>query len=212
MSRMPFQSRRAFMRRSALGILGLSAGSLRAAEWRADRSDPQDRPFAFVSRAAWADTDPRLDRLHRADGFSRLTIHHTGTQSNFHTHRNAVHVDLDGILTGHMDLNYGDIGYHFVIDYAGRVWEGRSLDYEGAHVGRHNRGNIGVMLLGNFERQEPAPAQVAAMVRLAEDLRLRFAIARREVYGHRDLGHSLCPGRLLYPEVQKLKARIRRHS
>lgn len=193
------------MRRSALGILGLSAGSLRAAELRADRAEPEDRPFAVVPRVAWADRAPRLDRLHRADGFNRLTIHHTGTRSNFHTNRNAVHVDLDAIMTGHMNLNYGDIGYHFVIDYAGRVWEGRSLDYEGAHVGRHNRGNIGVMLLGNFERQAPAPTQVAAMVRLAEELRMRFAITRREVYGHRDLGHSLCPGRLLYPEVQKLK-------
>ena len=200
-------SRRAFLRKSALGLIALSAAPTLGADLRADRSAPDESPFLFVPRAAWADRPPRLDRLYGADGFNRLTIHHTGAQSNFHTNRNAVHVDLDGIMNGHMNLNYGDIGYHLMIDYAGRVWEGHSLDYEGAHVGRHNRGNIGVMLLGNFERQEPAPSQVAAMGRLSEQLRMRFAISRHEIYGHRDLGHSLCPGRLLYPEVQRLKAK-----
>ena len=120
--------------------------------------------------------------------------------------RNTVAYDLQAIQAGHLRRNYGDIGYHFVVDYAGCVWEGRSLEYEGAHVSHHNDGNIGVMLLGNFERQHPSERQLAGMRVLIAALQEDRRIARRRVYGHRDLGQSLCPGRHLYAHVVRLRA------
>jgi N-acetyl-anhydromuramyl-L-alanine amidase AmpD len=91
------------------------------------------------------------------------------------------------------------------LDYAGRVWEGRSLVYEGAHVVCQNERNIGIMLLGNFEAQSPSPAQRESVKRLIALLRERYKIKPHRVFGHCDLGHSVCPGRHLYAFVRGIR-------
>ena len=133
-------------------------------------------------------------------------MHHAGTGINRHRTQASVTSDLTGILSAHMEQGYGDIGYHLAVDYVGRVWEGRSLSYEGAHVLSENEANIGVLLLGNFERQRPSLAQLSAMEDLVRILRHHFRISARRVYGHRDLGSSLCPGAHPYPYVRSMRA------
>ncbi|MBN2301700.1 MAG: N-acetylmuramoyl-L-alanine amidase, partial [Lentisphaerae bacterium] len=137
--------------------------------------------------------------------YDRLTIHHEGNAVNYNTDLQTVTRDLKGILISHVDLGYGDIAYHLVIDRAGRVWEGRSLMYEGAHVSGQNEKNIGVMLLGNFEEQKPSEEQIAAMKLLVSLLRNRYRIKKHRIYGHCDLGPSLCPGKHLYEHVVALR-------
>ena len=97
------------------------------------------------------------------------------------------------------------VGYHFAVDCVGRVWEARSLAYEGAHVLGANAANIGIMLLGNFEKQYPSLAQLASMERLVQLLQRYYAVPSTRVFGHRDLGPSLCPGEHLYPRVHDLR-------
>jgi len=109
------------------------------------------------------------------------------------------------VFVTHTRRNYGDIGYHFVIDYTGTVWEGRSLAYEGAHVACQNERNIGVMVLGNFEDQAPSVSQVATVDLLIGLLQQRFRIKPHRIFGHRDLGHSVCPGKQLYTYVRQLR-------
>jgi hypothetical protein len=138
--------------------------------------------------------------------YDRLTVHHTGVKANVHVGRQNVVRDLNGILDSHCDRNYGDIGYHFAVDYAGRVWEARSLSYEGAHVSGQNDSNIGVVLLGNFEAQRPSTAQLAVLRKLVLLLRGRYGIKQHRVYGHCDLGSSICPGRNLYGQVRVLRS------
>jgi hypothetical protein len=108
-------------------------------------------------------------------------------------------------LAGHQRRRFGDIGYHFILDRAGRVWEGRSMQFVGAHVSAENEENIGVMMLGNFEDQRPSDRQVDALRALTFALQGRYAVPATRVYGHRDLGHTLCPGHHLYGEVKALK-------
>lgn len=156
-------------------------------------------------RTAWTDVAARPWRLHRASMFDRLTIHHAGNGVVTETDRNAVAFRLQNMQTAHLERNYGDLAYHFVIDYAGRVWEGRSLAYEGAHVAHHNENNIGIMVLGNFEKQTPSNPQFAGCDILVNLLRDRYRIRRHRIYGHRDLGHSVCPGRNLYSHVKQLR-------
>ncbi len=157
-------------------------------------------------RAEWTHIEPRPGRLARArvDRYDRITIHHEGCGVNTHTDEQRVMRNLDGILGWHIRRDFGDIGYHFAIDYAGRVWECRSLGYWGAHVYGHNERNIGVVLLGNFERQRPSDAQMETMEHLVHVLRHHYRVRRGRIYGHVDLGPTLCPGRYLYPNVQKL--------
>ena len=165
-----------------------------------------DPGLPIIPRSDWNTLKPVLSRLNHASDFSRLTVHHAGNMVNTHIYRNSVLRDLKGILGAHLRNNYGDIGYHFIVDYAGRVWEGRPLFYEGAHVSGQNIENIGVMLLGNFEKQQPAPAQVASLFKLVNALTKKYSISKDSIYGHCDLGQSICPGKHLYePYVSQLK-------
>lgn len=137
--------------------------------------------------------------------FSRLTIHHTGAGVNRHLSQDQVATDIEIIRGAHRHRLWGDIGYHFVIDRAGRVWEGRPLRYMGAHVAEANSENLGIVLLGNFEQQRPAPQQLVSMHKLTGALRTQLSIPGNRVYGHRDLGRTLCPGRFLYGTVGALR-------
>ena len=99
------------------------------------------------------------------------------------------------IQTLHMqDRGYADIGYHFLIDETGLIYEGRSLIVRGAHTGGHNTGTVGVVLLGNFEEAEPTEPQLASLKRLIRCLADAYAITH--LVGHRDFqpGVTLCPG------------------
>ena len=159
----------------------------------------------ILPRRAWTRIAPLESRMERAERYTRITVHHSGSSVNVHEDFEMVAFDIEGILSGHQKRRFGDIGYHFILDRAGRVWEGRSLRYVGAHVSAANRENIGVMLLGNFEYQEPSARQLAALRGLTLALRERFNVDAGEVFGHRDLGHTLCPGHHLYGEVGTLR-------
>jgi len=195
----------------ALPALGLGAAGR---VWGATAKrplEPVDMEFIesrvkLIRRREWNGDAPKVWLLREAGSYDRVTLHHTGKSMNFHTNRNAVINDIDNIYGDHRQRNYGDIGYHFIIDYGGSIWEGRSLAYEGAHVSTQNERNIGVVLLGNFEEQEPSVEQLSSMKRIVSILRDHYAIKKHRIYGHRDLGPSVCPGRNLYRHVVRLKS------
>ena len=159
----------------------------------------------FRSRASWTESTPRLDRLQSAFRYSRITIHHTGMQTNHHLNPKEIAADIENIMAGHRARRFGDIGYHFIVDRAGRVWEGRSLKYTGAHVSTQNDENVGIMLLGNFESQRPSGNQMQGLYGLVQELRKDLGIPKDLIYGHCDLGKTLCPGRYLYGYVREMK-------
>lgn len=85
------------------------------------------------------------------------------------------------------------IGYHFVIDLAGQVLTGRSLDEVGAHVAGHNIQSVGICLVGGQERTgRYTPAQWDALSKLVCKLGTLCHVpvlfhTVRGVCGHRDL-------------------------
>ncbi len=205
------QSRRDFLRTMAMALpVAAMAPSVVSA------SAPRIAPIVdlrFIAnfmpvrrRHEWTSIPPNPARLRFAlpNRYSRITVHHTGTDVVTATSESAVIRCMDGVLGGHLNRNFGDVGYHFMIDYAGRVWEGRSLAYWGAHVSGKNEQNIGIVLLGNYERQRPSRAQLQSMEQLVHLTRHYYGIRRGEIYGHIDLGQTLCPGKYLYPRVQRL--------
>ena len=204
-------TRRTFLKRGLLALPALMVGAsdlCAASEIRSASS----YGLAFISeqlplirRSQWARA-PSLDgRLQRAGYYTRITVHHTGTSVNVHTARSLIVRDLNSVLQAHLQLRYGDIGYHFAVDYTGQVWECRPLAYEGAHVSGENEANVGVVLLGNFEKQRSSMDQLLAMRQLVALVQQRFRIPARRTYGHRDLGQTLCPGRYLYPHVVQIR-------
>lgn len=160
----------------------------------------------IIPYSTWSAFIPRVTQMKPASGYSRLTVHHAGSVVNTHVEQNDVIMDLRGIQEVHLQKSYGDIGYHFIIDYAGRIWEGRSLAFQGAHVSGMNEENAGIMLLGNFEKQTPSTDQITSLFRLVRGLQHRYAIPHKSIYGHCDLGLSVCPGKNLYvPFVTELQ-------
>lgn len=206
------QTRRHFLKRCGAAMAALAAAPAAArAAWQPAAGRVSDIGYledtlTVLHRSEWTSLEPSVWRLREAQDFTRITVHHSGSRTVYEREEEDVISILDGVLNSHRRKGYGDIGYHFVIDYAGRAWEARSLAYEGAHVSGENERNIGVMLLGNFERQRASQAQLDATDELIHLLRRRYDIGREHVYGHRDLGHSLCPGLNLYRHIEQLRA------
>lgn len=91
------------------------------------------------------------------------------------------------------------IGYHWVIDRDGAVAPGRAETEIGAHVEGHNRGTIGICLLGGYGASAGDPfeknfaeAQAVAVRRLIGEIKGRTAILM--VSGHNDYAAKACPG------------------
>ena len=145
----------------------------------------------------------------------RITVHHSGhAASHVHaarTSRAASAAIIKNMHGHHVNTNgWKDLGYHFVIDPRGETWEGRPLAYLGAHAGGrggvHNTGNIGIVLVGDFQTQEPSRAQIASLEHLVDYLRRRFGISASRIMGHCDLRATACPGKHLLPHVRRLAA------
>jgi len=82
---------------------------------------------------------------------SRLIIHHTAGLP-FTTHdTNATLRRIRDTHYFHLTVqNWSDLGYHFVIDGAGRIWEAAPLFARGTHSGGYFNHDIGISIIGNF--------------------------------------------------------------
>lgn len=170
--------------------------------------EPQETPapaFAILPRTVWGAGGVNPQRLARETTFTRLTVHHEGSSAFWATSQAESAARIRQIQNGHMGngRNMGDIGYHYVIDRAGRIWQGRSIEYRGAHVSGQNERNLGIVLLGNFEIQQPSGAQIVTLTRAIAHFRKLYRIGA--VYGHRDLGRTACPGKYLYSQLAAIK-------
>jgi len=203
------QTRREFIKIGLFAIPGLimasrSVGAITEFSMPSVDLDFIQSKMKLMRRWEWARTPLKSQLLKDAVSYDRLTVHHSGSVVDDLSEQSVME-HLEGIVAGHIERGYGDIGYHFMIDRSGCVWEGRSLTHEGAHVFAQNERNVGVMLLGNFDEQHPSHKQTASMDEIVSLLCERYRIKRQRVYGHRDLAPSICPGKNLYPHVLKLR-------
>lgn len=202
-------SRRRFMYSASTALALFWAGLSRAAMSKKDLPAVDlgflTTKLTFKRRSSWTKQVPKPWILKPSSGFDRITVHHSGGAENGSVQDEDVVKDLEGICVEHKTRGYGDIAYHFVIDRRGIVWETRSLAYEGAHVSGQNETNIGVMLLGNYQTQTVTDQQAKSLRILIEALRDKYQIKRHRIYGHRDLGKSVCPGDNLYKYVEQLR-------
>jgi N-acetylmuramoyl-L-alanine amidase len=167
----------------------------------------------IIRRSKWNAGRPVRRRLDPMRGVRKLTIHHSAVLSRDLSSR-AVAMQIRSIQGFHIQQNgWGDIGYHYLIDPAGRIWEGRSLGYQGAHAGGvNNEHNIGICLLGNFvpgrRGQQPSTRQVQSMEAFVNWLGSRYSISRGRVLTHKEINPgTVCPG----PRLQTIVNRMRRH-
>ncbi|MFE1270611.1 peptidoglycan-binding protein [Streptomyces sp. NPDC058758] len=100
----------------------------------------------------------------------------------------------------HIGQGWSGIGYNFVVDQAGNVYEGRGWNLQGAHCPGHNISAIGVQIAIGGD-QEPSAAALSACRALYEEANRRFGRTLAK-HGHRDGFATACPGMKLYAWVQ----------
>ena len=74
----------------------------------------------------------------------RTAIHHTASPPG---DNDTYDTRIRQIQSYHINGNgWCDVGYHFLVTQNGQIWEGRPLDFQGAHVGSNNSGNAGISI------------------------------------------------------------------
>lgn len=162
-------------------------------------------------RATWTSSRPNTRNMDRMGRLRYVTVHHDGLKTPLaRSDRGSSVARLETIRRGHVVHNrWADIGYHYAIDRSGRIWECRPLSWQGAHVKGHNEGNVGILVMGNFEIERPTNAQVAALNLQISALMAAFGIPPRNVMTHQEwpTARTSCPGRHLQPQFDRLKSK-----
>src|SRR5262245_49713496 len=185
----------------------------------------------IITRAGWG-ADERIRRRKRpayADTLRFAVVHHTVGSNSYSRGQSASIVR--GIERYHVLANGWDaIGYNFLVDKYGQIFEGRwggvDRNVVGAHAQGFNQGSVGVALMGTYDSNSITPAARAALIRL---LAWRLDVAHvdplstfswrstgnpkypagrmvtlRTISGHRDTGYTSCPGSRLYSELPSI--------
>jgi N-acetylmuramoyl-L-alanine amidase len=162
-----------------------------------DAKQPKTDP-EIVSASVWGASRPRSS-LAASGPLRHLVLHHTAYPSHRigGTSVAAQSRHMREIERWHLDRGFLAIGYHFVISPTGRIFRGRPLDRMGAHVKGHNRGTVGICLMGDFERERPTVAALAALAAVRSNLVPGGAGV--PLRGHNDHNGQAtrCPGRFL---------------
>lgn len=201
--------------RAQRGIKTRAAKLLSAALPTADAITPQPlvRP-----RTSWGAVQP-VGSAGLADRTSGVVVHHTVSTNGYSCA--SVPALLRGIQRYHIKSNgWFDIGYNFIVDRCGGVWEARGGGITQAVIGAHtagfNTGTVGIALLGTHTSAKPTVAARKALQRLiawrmdvahvlpAGTMKVtarsgdKFPVGKivtaRAVSGHRDLFPTSCPG------------------
>ena len=103
------------------------------------------------------------------------------------------------------DTYWPDLPYHFLIAPDGRIFEGRPVIYEPETNTKYSvNGNIGIEMMGDFEKQRPSLEQLRSCVALTAWLSDKYHIDLDHVRTHMDAApdQTDCPGRDFYRYIK----------
>jgi hypothetical protein len=186
------------------------------------------------SRASWGADE----RLRNGGPYYNSTVkegfvHHTAGTNGYSSA--DVPKIIRGIYAYHTKSNgWSDIGYNFLVDRFGRLWEGRyggiTRAVRGAHTGGFNVDSFAVSAIGDYGKVATPPAMIDAIARLlAWKLSLYYrnpmgtttlvsqgggtskypagrSVTFNVISGHRDAGNTECPGKYLYKELAHIRS------
>lgn len=167
----------------------------------------------IVTRATWQANEPVAPM--KAHTITRITIHHTATRHNPAKTLEAKLQDLqrfsqnEGALAGGgTKPAWPDVPYHYYIDVSGRIGEARDARYAGdTNTSYDPAGHLLIVLEGNFEEEQPTPAQLETLRRFVGWQAQLYGVPAERIQGHKDFAQTACPGTSLYaylPELRKV--------
>ena len=156
-------------------------------------------PNGVLPRGAWTRSGiARPYDIYPIGGINRITVHHDGMPPATLRSMGDTAARIESIRQAHVHgRGWADIGYHYIVDQNGRVWEGRPIRFQGAHVKDQNENNLGVLVLGNFEVQHPTPMQLSSVDRFLATQMSRYRVPMWRLKTHREIARTECPGRNL---------------
>jgi hypothetical protein len=139
----------------------------------------------IISRREWGARAPRSRSTTTWSRRTEFVVHYSaGPTSQTPKQIQAFHMNSNG---------WSDIGYNFLVDTRGRIYEGRGWLVVGAHADGHNTSGIGVCFIGrNGDATAAAKRSIRALYDEARRRKGR-ALAKR---GHGQLPGqaTACPG------------------
>lgn len=181
---------------------------------------------SYCNRACWntngaypAQTNPTLTTP------THIIVHHTGDGVVFPNSTNwqskvryywDLHVNTNG---------WADIGYNWLIDRNGTIYEGRGNGIQGAHFSGQNSGTMGVALIGDFTMETPSTNALTSLKNLiaweAKDKNIDITTSSyhsssqlnlNNISGHSDGGSTSCPGTNLYTLLPSIRTGVANFS
>jgi hypothetical protein len=184
----------------------------------------------IIPRLSWgADESIRRGAPQVASAIHFTVVHHTAGTNTYTAAQSAAIVR--GIELYHVKGNgWNDIGYNFLVDKYGQIFEGRYGGVDKAIVGAHslgfNTGSVGIAVLGEYGTTPLSPAAKTSLEQLLawkldvahiDPLSIvswtsggnpRFpsgvAVQLRAISGHRDTNFTDCPGNALYAQLPQI--------
>ncbi|MCI2228156.1 N-acetylmuramoyl-L-alanine amidase [Polaribacter sp. MSW13] len=174
------------------------------------------------SRSCWdpngthpAQTSPSYTNV------THIIVHHTGDGVVF-----PANTDYAAKVRYYWDLHvntngWSDIGYNWLIDRNGVIYEGRGSGVSGAHFSGHNAGTMGVSMIGDFTLESPSASALNSLKNLiaweATDKNVDVTgvsyhassgLNLNNISGHKDGGATSCPGTDLYSLLPSIRTDI----
>nr|WP_234022448.1 peptidoglycan recognition protein [Streptomyces ipomoeae] len=215
-----------------LGATVIPALSREETEARLAELEPGSKPYIgprpqIVTRRGWgADEKLRERDFLYTERVQAAFVHHTASGNNYRCAQAPT--VIRSIYRYHVvSSGWRDIGYNFLIDKCGNIYEGRAggvaKPVMGAHTLGFNKNSMGIAVLGSFTSTMPSDAAVRAIAQLtAWKLGLYRANPNGKTYltsgggnlyrkgkkvrlnvisGHRDGFATECPGGRLYGKL-----------
>lgn len=173
-----------------------------------------------VARTVRTNGDGKTFRwpLQYSKNIKMLVVHHTAMNENG---RSGAEL-MRALYQYHANSNgWGDVGYHYVIDSKGQIYEGKEGgEYVvGGHAYCNNVGTISVALMGNFEENEPTQDMMKSLKWLLDDLADAYdidpsknvtfhGVSRPTIVGHGDLLSTECPGYYVHGALDQIRQQV----
>jgi len=165
---------------------------------------------------------------------SKIIIHHTADDNNiFLTWGTwAAILEMQAIYKYHALTKWrGDVGYNFLIDPFGNIYEGRAwwAWVVWAQTAWNNTPSIGIALMGNFNVNVPSDAALQSLVKLTTALAKKYRINPKgtatyfkkstsvpyikeytnyTIVGHQDAWVTACPWDTLYALLPEIRNQV----
>lgn len=175
---------------------------------------------AIIPRGAWGARPPKAifptgpARVVWAHNTAGRVMSPEATQEDEEARLRAIqnfHMNPDDPSTEAVEgREWSDIAYSFLIAPSGRRYEGRGWRRKhGGNFGANNSNSVSLCLIGNYDLQDPTPAQIEAFRQtIADGLQEGHVGSGYALLGHRDEpAPKSCPGNRVYPRLKEFVQR-----